>query len=116
MPTLTPPLHSIPATIALGLDFAEAVESDELEPVIYLLDQAGGGFGYRYEWEQLGPFSSELVRDLSHLSDRDVEDGRNLTEDELDDDLRKAIERVSPLIEPPGGLGLSRPAWLYLPP
>lgn len=113
MSTLTPTRHSITAIMALGLDFQESLAQDELEPIVYLLDQAGGRFGYRYEWEELGPFSAELVRDLTHLSDRDIDEASQLSEADLDDDLQTAVERVKPLIEPPGSK-LTRAGWLRL--
>lgn len=111
MATLISPLLSIPAVVALGLDLDEAVENDEFAPVVYLLDSAGAGFGYRYEWEGFGPFSDELTSDLAHMTDEDFVEAERL---ELSEGLQGAVEKVKPLVTPPRALRLSRPEWLWL--
>lgn len=85
----------VSALNALGLDGRKLIEDGEAEPAIYLLEQAGARFGYRFEWERLGPFSAALAADLSRLSRADLDDPRS-----LEPDSRQAAERVRGIIEP----------------
>lgn len=89
----------VPAVKALGVDVREAVELGEADAFVYLLDQAGAGWGYRYEWERYGPFSEALAADLVALTEEDLQ-----ADAELDEATMKAVERVRPLMSLPSGV------------
>jgi hypothetical protein len=89
----------VPAIKALGVDAADALERGEMDAVVYLLDQAGAGWGYRYEWERYGPFSEALAADLVALTDHDLEVSEN-----VDGSIEEAVEQVRLLIDPPRGV------------
>jgi hypothetical protein len=89
----------VPPVKALGIDVLEALEHGEIDAVIYLLDQAGAGWGYRYEWERYGPFSEALAADLVALTDQDLD-----VSGDLDDTVEEAVQSVAALINPPGGV------------
>lgn len=99
MTVLTQAARLIPAVGALGIDARSALERGEIDAPIYLLDQAGAGFGYSYEWERYGPFSETLAADLVELTDEDLG-----VRSDHDPEVRHAVELVRPLIEPPAGL------------
>lgn len=99
MTVLTQAARLIPAVKALGIDARDALKRGEIDASIYLLDQAGAGFGYRYEWERYGPFSEALAADLVELTDEDLD-----MRAELDSDAKAAVERVLGLLEPAAGL------------
>jgi hypothetical protein len=102
--------EAVQAVAALGLDVDEAVQQGQIDAPIYLLDQAGAGFGYRYRWEAYGPFSEDLASELTELSVDDVE-----ADSELDEHVRNAVARVRPLLEVPPTLGdLQTYTWLRL--
>jgi len=93
---LTQASRLVPAVKALGIDVAEALERGEIDVVVYLLDQAGAGFGYRYEWERYGPFSPELAADLVELTNEDLK----TSDAALEPDVSAAVLTVRPIIEP----------------
>jgi hypothetical protein len=113
MPTATA-LQFLPAVAALGLDVEKAVYDEELEPLVYLLASAGAELGYHFEWEVFGPYSGELVRDLSEITDQDLTDSDLIDHSNLDPELVEPVERVRALVEPPASLGLKRSKWLRL--
>jgi len=99
--TLAQATRLIPAIRAVGIDPEQALEKGELDATVYLLDQAGASFGYSYEWERYGPFSEALAADLAALTDQDL-----AVREGLGPELKTAVDRVRPLIEPrPAGVG-----------
>jgi hypothetical protein len=96
---LTPAVRLIAAVNALGIDAVTALERGEIDAPIYLLDQAGADFGYRYEWERFGPFSEALAADLVELTDEDIQ-----IAEEPAERVRAAIARVLPLVDPVPGI------------
>jgi hypothetical protein len=104
---LTKAARLIPAVKALGIDAGDALRRHEIDTCIYLLDQAGAGFGYRYEWERYGPFSEALAADLVELTDEDLQESPP-----LETDARTAAEQVRDLLEP--AAGLSQFTWIRL--
>jgi hypothetical protein len=96
----------VPAVKAAGIDVQSALSCGEMDACVYLLDQAGAGFGYRYEWERYGPFSEALAADLVELTDEDLQGGSP------DDAAAVAARRVAQLAEP--AAGLSRLTWIRL--
>jgi hypothetical protein len=88
----------VPAVKALGIDAGDALERGEMDAAVYLLDQAGAGWGYRYEWERYGPFSEALAADLVALTDDDL-----AATDGLDPAVQVAVGRVCPLLDAPPG-------------
>jgi hypothetical protein len=98
----------VPLLSALGIDPWDALKGGEVDPSIYLLQQAGADLGYRFEWERYGPFSQDLAVDLVDLSEGDVEQP-----DKLEDSLTEAVDRVMAVIEPTYA-GLSKLTWIRL--
>lgn len=97
MAVLTQATKLIPAVAALGIEPRIAIEQGEIDAAVYLLDQAGAGFGYRYEWERYGPFSETLGADLVELTDEDLQQAGK-----PDTAALEAVHRVRPLVDPPG--------------
>jgi hypothetical protein len=85
----------VPAIRALGLDSRAVIEQGEVDPIVYLLVQAGADLGYRFEWERYGPFSSALGADLVDLTAEDLEEPFV-----LDARLTDAVASVRGIIEP----------------
>jgi hypothetical protein len=85
----------VPLLSALGLDGRKAIASGEVDPVVYLLEQAGADLGYSFEWERYGPFSQDLAADLVDMTPEDLEELG-----ELDERVRGAVDRVRAIIEP----------------
>jgi len=98
----------VSALNALGLDTLSVLEAGEADPPVYLLEQAGAGFGYHFEWERYGPFSEALAADLVQLRADDLEHP-----DDLDEHLAQVANRVREVIEPPLA-SLPRATWIRL--
>lgn len=98
----------VPLLSALAIDRWEALRGGEVDPAIYLLQQAGADLGYRFAWERYGPFSEDLAADLVDLTEEDVDQP-----DEFDESLRDAADRVLTVIEPTY-VGLSQLTWIRL--
>jgi hypothetical protein len=103
------PSKMISAIRATGVDAQEALDEQMAEPLVYLLDSAGAGFGYSYEWDAFGPHSHELAADIADLTPE------NLAEtDDLEGSIDNAAHRVQIAMGPSESLGLSRSSWLRL--
>ncbi|MGI8623512.1 MAG: hypothetical protein ACR2NB_08495 [Solirubrobacteraceae bacterium] len=105
---LTQASRLISAVNALGINARTALERGEIDAAIYLLDQAGADFGYRYEWERYGPFSETLAADVVELTDEDL-----LNPADTGEAVKAAVEHVRPLIEEPAA-GLKQFTWIRL--
>ena len=102
----------IPAIKALGIDPRDALRAGEVDPAVYLLQEAGAQFGYRFEWERYGPFSEALAVDIGELTADDLETA--VDPRDLPNDVASAAERVRVLIEPPRPAGLPEFTWIRL--
>lgn len=103
------PTEMVSAIEAAGVEVKAALREQVAEPLVYLLDSAGAGFGYSYEWDAFGPHSNELAADIADLTDVDLE-----RTEELDEPLKSAADRVREILDPPPSLGLDKAAWLRL--
>jgi hypothetical protein len=93
---------------AVGLSGRKVIEEGEADPIVFLLEEAGAGFGYQFEWERYGPFSEALASDLVELSAEDFEYPRA-----LDGRLKEVAQRVRDMIEP-SLPGLPCTTWIRL--
>lgn len=96
------------AVNALGISSRDALDAGEMDVIVYLLDNAGAAFGYRYEWERFGPFSESLAADLVDLADA-TPSARALLAANVD----QAVRRVQSLVASPAP-GLSEFTWIRL--
>jgi hypothetical protein len=92
----------------LGVDSRAAIEQHEVDPLIYLLQEAGADLGYRFEWERYGPFSDALAEDVSEVDGADIDETP-----EFDEQLQVAAQRVREAIGS-GYSGLSEFTWMRL--
>ena len=103
------PSQMVSAIQAAGVEIQDALSGQAAEPLVYLLDSAGAGFGYAYEWDAFGPHSRELAAHIADLTPEDLE-----AEQDPDEPVSSAAERVRAVLDPPDATGLSRPVWLRL--
>jgi hypothetical protein len=80
----------------LGLDARALIVSGRAEAPAYLLEQAGAGWGYRFEWESPCPFSQHLGLDIIELTPADLD-----STDRLSPQARAAVVRVAALLRSP---------------
>lgn len=99
----------VSAIQAAGVEIHDALNEQATEPLVYLLDSAGAGFGYSYEWDAFGPHSRELAADIADLTPGDL-----TAQTELEEPARAAAARVHAVVEVPATTGLPRSAWLRL--
>jgi hypothetical protein len=94
---------------AAGVEVKDALRQGFAEPLVYLLDSAGAGFGYRYSWDPFGPRSAELAEDIADLTEAD------LTEpSELDESEERAAKRVRAAVDAHPGAIESVAVWVQL--
>lgn len=96
MTIFAPPAQLVFAMQAAGIKVEDALHQRFAEPLVYLLDSAGAGFGYRYEWDPFGPRSPELAEDIADLTSADLEEKPGLEER-----VQRAAERVRTVIDTP---------------
>jgi len=108
MTTLAPAAQVVAAVNALGINSRDALAAGEMDVIVYLLDNAGAGLGYRFEWERFGPFSESLAADLVDLANASPE-----TVAPLPANLAVAVERVRPLVVNPAP-GVPELTWIRL--
>lgn len=98
----------VSALKVLGVDSRAAIEQHEVDPLIYLIQEAGADLGYRFEWERYGPFSEALAEDISEVDSADIAEASEVSED-----LQVAAQRVREAIGS-GYSGLSEFTWMRL--
>ena len=107
--SLIPP-GTIAALQAAGLSRSQIDSLDGVQQLVYLLDAAGAGFGYRFKWEMYGPFSTDLAEELGGLGSEEI---ARLSEEPVSEALVGPVERVKALLEPQTE-GLDRKQWRRL--
>lgn len=103
------PSQMISAIKAAGVEVQDALREQAAEPLVYLLDSAGAGFGYLYEWDAFGPHSHELAADIADLTPENLEEA-----EELEEPISGAAARVREALGQSNSLGLSQSSWLRL--
>jgi hypothetical protein len=91
-----------------GLSFEAIASGQRAQELVYLMDRAGAGLGYRYRWDIFGPFSAELAEDLRDVDEETAEALAGDTAPEI----RNAVARIQDVLEPAGNL--STDSWLRL--
>lgn len=109
-------LAALEATIERvdGDDFASLSGRIAFQKRIYLVQVAGLHLGYRFSWNQYGPYSPELAQDRIRLeSARD--DIRELVKKlQIKDDVASTLGKVKAFIQTPNETGLTDVEWLEL--
>ena len=84
-----------------------------VQKAVYL-GQLTVDLGYRFGWYLMGPYCPSLTRDYYALAaelDAGSDEYKNKS---LNDDVRKSLKSVAPLLKPPSDVALSQEDWLEL--
>jgi uncharacterized protein YwgA len=100
--------------LQIEFDISSIDKRKIIQKGIYLGQVAGTDIGYRFIWDQMGPYSGDLARDYHALAaDISVGDMEFKTK-ELQDSKKKVLDDIRPLMNPPEGIDIERASWLEL--
>ena len=100
----------------LGIpDDTSTIENRKLiQKAVYLGQRAGADLGYRFGWHKMGPYSADLARDYYLLSDTMALGYKDYEGRSLQPHKRELLKSISPLMNVPEGVALSKADWLEL--
>jgi hypothetical protein len=97
-----------------GDDFASLSGRIAFQKRIYLVQVAGVHLGYRFSWNQYGPYSPELAQDRMRLEARRDDIRESLKRLRMRKDVETTLDEVRRFIQRPETTALTDVEWLEL--
>ncbi|MGH2373256.1 MAG: hypothetical protein ACRDIC_07215 [bacterium] len=97
-----------------GDDFASLPGRIAFQKRIYLVQVAGVDLGYRFSWNQYGPYSPDLAQDRVRLEARRDDIRESLEQLRMRKGIEAALDEVKGLIQKPKATALTDAEWLEL--
>lgn len=100
--------------LGIELDLSSIDGRKIMQKGVYIGQLAGTDIGYRFTWDQMGPYSGDLARDYRALADEISQGDTEYETKELQESKKKSLNTIRPLLKPPEGVDLPQPQWLEL--